>query len=175
MRHPSLRTFLVACLATLALPLAAHAGDDIQVNLTAHRITTGAAGKEILASADHAKPGDVIEYRAVYANQGHGGVRQMVATLPIPAGMQYVPGTAVPGSALASLDGQHFDVIPLKRRVRLADGSEALREVPVDEYRYLRWGLGDIAAGQSETVRARVRVNPGAGPVSSVTTGGTTH
>jgi uncharacterized repeat protein (TIGR01451 family) len=173
MRHPSLRTFLVACMATLALPLAALAGDDVQVSLTAHRITTSSAGKEILASADHARPGDLIEYRALYSNHGHEGVRQMVATLPIPAGMQYVPGTAVPGAALASLDGQHFEPVPLQRKVRLADGSEVTRDVPVDEYRYLRWPLGDIGAGKSETVRARVRVSNG--PVTVATTGGATH
>jgi uncharacterized repeat protein (TIGR01451 family) len=172
MRHPSLRTFLVACMATLALPLAAHAGDDVRVSLTAHRVTT-TAGKEVFAPADHARPGDLIEYRALYSNHGHAGVRQMVATLPIPAGMQYVSGTAVPGAALASVDGQHFEPVPLQRKVRLPDGSEALRDVPLDEYRYLRWPLGDIGAGKSETVRARVRVSNG--PVTAAVTGGATH
>jgi uncharacterized repeat protein (TIGR01451 family) len=175
MRHPSLRTFLIACLAALVLPLAAHAEGDVKVSLTAHRILTSSTGKETLAPADHAKPGEVIEYQALYTNQGHTGVRQMVATLPIPAGMQYLPTTAAPTQALASVDGQHFEAIPLKRQVRLANGTDALRDVPYGEYRYLRWTLGDMAAGSSRTVHARVRVNQG--PLASVvsTSATTTH
>jgi len=89
--------------------------------------------------------------------------------------MQYLPTTAAPTQALASVDGQHFEAIPLKRQVRLANGTDALRDVPYGEYRYLRWTLGDMAAGSSRTVHARVRVNQG--PLASVvsTSATTTH
>lgn len=174
MRHSSLRPFLVACLATLALPLAAHADGDVKVSLVAHRVVTSPAGVEHLAPADHAKPGDVVEYRARYTNPGHSAVRQMVATLPIPAGMQYVPSTAAPATALASTDGEHFDAIPLRHHVRLANGTDALRDVPYGDYRFLRWTLGDMAAGKSQTVTARVRVES-ATSVASATTSGSAH
>lgn len=175
MRVSSLRRFLVACLAALVLPLAAHADGDVKVSLSAHRILTNAAGKEILAPADHAKPGEVIEYQARYTNSGSHGVRQMVATLPIPVGMQYLASTAAPGNAMASVDGSHYDPIPLERHVRLPDGTDAVRDVPTGEYRFLRWTLGDMAAGHTVTVHARVRVNAGAGPLANeASTGATT-
>ena len=85
----------------------------------------------------------------------------------------YLPSTAAPVAAEASIDGQHFDAIPLKRHVRLADGSEVTRDVPLDEYRYLRWTLGDMPAGESRTVRARVRVI--SGPPATSTARATTH
>ncbi len=164
----SLRSFVIAGVIMLAMPLAALAAGDVQVSLSAHRVLKGPAGQERLASADHAKPGEVIEYQARYTNSGRSGVRQMVATLPIPAGTQYLPATAAPQAALASVDGQHFEAIPLKRRVRLADGSEVTRDVPFSEYRYLRWTLGDMPAGGSRTVTARVRVENG--PLAVTTT-----
>ncbi len=168
MRH-SLRSFAIAGVVALVMPLAALAAGDVQVSLTAHRVLKGATGQERLAPADHAKPGEVIEYQARYTNSGRSGVRQMVATLPIPAGTQYLPATAAPQTALASVDGQHFEAIPLKRRVRLADGSEVTRDVPVSEYRFLRWTLGDMPAGGSRTVSARVRVENG--PLANAVTG----
>jgi uncharacterized repeat protein (TIGR01451 family) len=168
MRLPSLRSLLIVGAVSLAMPLVALAAGDVQVSLSAHRILKTSAGQEKLAPADHAKPGEVIEYQALYTNSGRSGVHQMVATLPIPAGTQYLPTTAAPQTALASVDGQHFEPIPLKRRVRLADGSEVTRDVPFAEYRYLRWTLGDMPAGYSRTVRARVRVENG--PLASVTT-----
>src|SRR5262250_758970 len=37
----------------------------VQVNLTAHRVTPGPNGKEVLAPGDQAKPGEVLEYQAL--------------------------------------------------------------------------------------------------------------
>ena len=147
---------LITCSTLLAT--AAFAQDGLQVSLTARRVTTDAKGRETLADAEKAKPGDVLEYRATYHNAGAGAAREVVATLPIPAGTELVAKTVRPAAILASLDGVTFAAPPLKRRERLADGREVEREVPAAEYRWLRWSLGSIAAGGSQSVRARVRV-----------------
>ena len=153
------RCFAVALIAFAALaPCAAWAQSDVTVNLTAQRvIATG--GKETYAAGDQARPGDVLEYRATYLNTTNARVRQLAATLPVPRGMTFVPGTASPG-ALASLDGKTFGPMPLKRRVKLADGREVVRDVPVSEVRWLRWPLRTLDAKTDRVVRARVRVEP---------------
>jgi uncharacterized repeat protein (TIGR01451 family) len=153
-----------AVLALLALaftaPVAAHAEGDVKVSMTAHRITTTDRGEERLVPAEQARPGETLEYRARYLNSGDVTVRQLVASLPVPAGMEYVPGSAAPAQVFASLDGKTFSPVPLKRRVRLANGKEVEREVPYGEYRALRWTLGELDANGEETVRARMRLIP---------------
>jgi len=52
------------------------------------------------------------------------------------------------------------------RAVRQPDGNERQVPVPIEEYRALRWNLGTLAAGQSEQVQARVRVNTALPPAA---------
>jgi uncharacterized repeat protein (TIGR01451 family) len=160
--HGWIRRFVaaatVAATAATATALVARADGDVAVALAAQRVVTQSGGREALASAEQAKPGDVIEYRATYHNSGAAGVRQLAATLPIPAGSEYIARSASPAPSLASLDGHTYSALPLKRRVRLADGREVMQEVPAREYRSLRWTLGNLPARGERTVRARVRV-----------------
>ena len=160
--HPRMKRALTAALAVLALavPFAAFAQSTLKVSLTAHRVAVDPRGRESFRPAEKARPGETVEYRAAYRNAGASGVNDVQATLPIPEGTEYLARTARPAPALASLDGRTYEPLPLKRRVRLADGREEVREVPASEYRYLRWTLGSIAAGRAETVRARVRMAP---------------
>ena len=60
----------------------------------------------------------------------------------------------------ASLDGRTFAAVPLTRVVRGPDGRNVIREVPVSEYRALRWPLGSLSSRQSRAVTARVRIQP---------------
>ena len=125
-------------------------------------------GKAVFKPAQLSKPGDVLEYRVRYTNRSASAVTGLVANLPIPAGTTLVARSELPPGALASTDGARFAPPPLMRAVRQADGSERQVPVPIEEYRALRWNLGTLAAGQSEQVQARVRVNtalpPSGGP-----------
>jgi len=140
-------------------PALVHADGDVRVILQAARVTT-TNSREVLASAAKAKPGEILEYRAVYQNDGKRDVRQLMATLPIPSGVEYLPRTAAPAVVLASLDGRSFAAVPLTRKERMADGREVIREIPASEYRFLRWAVGTLPAKQARTVTARVRVAP---------------
>lgn len=154
------RTLAIAFVAVAMLaPAHAFADGDVRVALTAQRVTLD-DGKEVLVSAEKARPGDVIEYRAVYKNDGRVPVRDLFATLPVPNGLEYLPKTAAPAVVLASTDGQSFAPVPLVRKTRTADGREEVREVPLSEYRALRWPVGTLAVKESRTVRARMRVAP---------------
>jgi len=156
-RPTQLRLAAAVVLGVLLAPAIVRAAGDVSVVLTAQRVAV-VDGKEILGPAEQASPGDVIEYRAEYRNAGDAAVKQLAATLPVPHGMEYLPRTGAP--QLASLDGKRFDAVPLKRRVRLADGREVVRDVPPSEYRWLRWSIGTLAPRQARTVTARVRVSP---------------
>lgn len=158
--HRSIRLALAFALMGTALAASVVlAAGGVTVELTAQRVTK-AQGREVLAPADQAKPGELLEYRALYLNSGTSEARGLAATLPIPRGTQYVRGSAAPLKVEASLDGQTFAPVPLMRKERLANGRTVMREVPVSEYRALRWPLGTLAAKQSRSVTARVRVEP---------------
>jgi len=154
----TLAILIVAAAGVAAGPARAGQG-AVAVELTANRVTK-AQGKEVLVPADKARPGELIEYRALYRNDGAGEARGLMATLPIPRGTQYVAGSALPRGVQASLDGRTFAAVPLKRTEQLADGRAVEREVPVAEYRVLRWPLGALPAKQSRAVTARVRIEP---------------
>jgi uncharacterized repeat protein (TIGR01451 family) len=160
--HSSLKRALAGALVALALPVpfVALAQSGLNVSLTAQRVAVDTRGRESFEPATEAKPGQVVEYRAAYRNPTASSVRDVQATLPIPQGTEYVVSTARPAPALASIDGRTFETLPLKRRVKLANGQTVVREVPLSEYRYLRWSLGAIAAKSTESVSARVRVSP---------------
>src|SRR5262245_27239131 len=166
-------TLAIAIAAAIgAAPRPAAAADlnaakgSVAVELTASRVTK-AQGKEVLVPAAEAKPGELIEYRALYRNDGAGEANGLMATLPIPRGTQYVAGSAQPRRVEASLDGRTFAPVPLKRTVQTPDGRTVVQEVPVAEYRALRWPLGALPSHEKRAVTARVRVEPAAVAVNT--------
>lgn len=150
----TLKSALTA-LAVLTLYLPLHA--EVKVILVASRIIS-VNGVEQKQPAEKTKPGEVIEYAAEYKNSDKAAVKNVMATLPIPAGLEYLPQAVVPEGVLASTDGSSYAPVPLKRTVRGADGKQVQEFVPYSEYRSLRWNLGEIAGGASKTVKARMKV-----------------
>jgi len=161
----------VVCLFFGALvfltPVAGAKDGDITATLTARKVVRSAAGVESRESAESARPGDVIEYRAVYTNRSAGLVKDLEGTLPIPEWTEYLPGGTTPAKAMASIDGKVYGPVPLKRKVKYPDGHEKIVDIPWVEYRFLRWNLGDLAAGASAEGVLRVRVVTGAGPAAA--------
>lgn len=157
---------LTAILCSSALMLfmtATEARAEVVAELSAQRITLD-GGKETRTAAREAKPGEVLEYRAIYRNTGKQAARQVLAVLPIPAGaFSYVVASARPAKVFASVDGKQFDVAPLMRTVTLPDGRREVRPVPLAEYRFLRWELGDMQPGTESVVSARLRLLDNAG------------
>lgn len=161
MRGNRLANLVVLCGVVLWLPALSQAADsnDPEVTLTVYKVVAKADGSETLAQAKQVKPGDRVEYVAAYRNPGKLIIRNVQATLPIPAdAMQYIPGSASPPQAYASVNGKDFAPTPLMRVVTQPDGTQRKLPVPVSEYRYLRWNLGDLEAGKRMTVKARMRV-----------------
>ena len=115
-------------------------------------------GKETLQSAAIAKPGDILEEVATYSNKSRLPLKGLEATLPIPPHTDLLMASIKPGTAKASIDGTQFSTLPLKRRVKRANGQEVEQPIPVSEYRYLRWYAGELAAEKTLVVSARFKV-----------------
>ncbi len=124
-----------------------------------HQKVTQAEGKEVFVSADAAKPGEIIEYRAAYRNVGDQPLHRVEATLPIPIGTELLLAGVRQSGARASVDGARFETIPLKRKVKQPNGKEVEQLVPYAEYRFLRWNVGTLDPGKGAVYAARVRVN----------------
>jgi uncharacterized repeat protein (TIGR01451 family) len=149
---------LFAVLVLSSAPVWAADSGDIIVELSAKKVVKGPDNKEKYESAEKSVPGDIIEYRVVYRNNGKNPVKDLAGTLPVPQGMEYIPSTATPDKVSASLDGKAFGTVPLKRKVRTVNGKEETRDIPYSEYRFLRWDLSSLEAGRESVTVARVRV-----------------
>ena len=154
---------LVLVIAQAAL---AQGSGDVASTLSVKRISVNAEGKEVAEQATSAKPGDVLEYVADYANRGKNAAKSLEATLPIPAGTEYLPNSAKPAPSLASADGTTFQQLPLKHKVRQADGTLVEQLLPYADYRFLRWPARDLGAGKNLLYSTRVKVVADATPAA---------
>jgi uncharacterized repeat protein (TIGR01451 family) len=139
----------------IKLPTKSQAADPLLVTLRSYKVQLNPDGKETLVKADKVKPGDIVQYAAVYHNRGKTNIEGLKASLPIPFGMEYLAKSAVPASALASADSQHYSPEPLMR----TDKNNKEVAVPYAEYQKLRWDIGTLDAGKRQEVSARMRVN----------------
>ena len=157
---------LLAGVATIgARPLWADDKKDVAVNLTVQKVVVTPDGKEQFLPADQAIPNDILLYTATYTNRTGGVVKGLMAMLPIPQGVEYLAGTARPAGAMASTDGVTFQPIPLKRKVKAADGTVREVLVPVAEYRKLQWNVSELAVDGSFSASTQARISsPQAAP-----------
>jgi uncharacterized repeat protein (TIGR01451 family) len=155
----------VFLLQLCCMHVASAADNTVNVALHAFKVVPTNAGTRLVATTE-AMPGDTIEYQVTYSNTGKTPARDVLATLPVPqGGISYVADSASPAAVQASLDGTTFAPLPLKRTVT-RNGKPATELVPVSEYRFLRWKLGEIPPGASATVSSRMRLD--GAPVNNV-------
>jgi hypothetical protein len=113
---------------------------------------------EKLKAAPSVQPGDLLQYTAHYGNPTAATMRDVVSTVPVPVGTQWVPSSDQPHAAQASVDGRDYGPLPLTRKQLQANGQWVQVPVPVAEIRYLRWPARALAAGESFDASLRVRV-----------------
>jgi uncharacterized repeat protein (TIGR01451 family) len=151
--------FAVLCFAGfLACATAGAQTPAVSSVLTASLVSV-VDGKTVKTPAVDAKPGDVIEYRATYANNSKAPIERLLALVPIPEGTTLIEKSISPEAASASVDAVTFAPVPLVRTIKLANGTTRTEAVPLSDYRSVRWALTNIAAGQPVTVSVNVRVN----------------
>jgi len=154
----SLRILLSFALSALVLASPAQADNVLSVDLKAYKLVTKAKVITKVPAAE-IKPNDIIEYRATYKNVSTRAINGVIGVVPIPEGLTLQARSAIPADAEASLDGRQFSRIPLRRSETQADGSSRIVEVPLSEYRAVRWGIGSLPAGASKDVSIRAVVN----------------
>ena len=157
----------VLLLQLACMQVASSAENTVSVAMHAYKVVTTAKGTKLVAT-DAAMPGDTIEYQVTYSNTGTAPAHDVLATLPVPkAGLAYVADSAMPAAVQASVDGVTYAPMPLVRTV-IRNGQPVTETVPVAEYRFLRWKLGEIKPGASSTVSSRMRLD--SAPVTNVRT-----
>lgn len=142
----------IACTGLMALSLmnVAHA-TPLTVKLTAHQLVNE-DGKTVQKPVSRANKGDVILYQAVATNTLQKPMTDIGVTIPVPTGMVYT-GVSTPNATFASLDGKTFAPIPLKRQVK---GKWV--EVPLKEYKAVRFVIKTLPAQTASTVSIQVKV-----------------
>lgn len=139
-----------AQLAPAAAPAAASTQQQqpITVVLSQKKVVKDERGRETLVEADTVKPNDVLEYRAVYKNVSTKPVKSVAANLPLPEGLEYMPGSAQPkkGVQFAPASGT-YGAEPLTRK--LPNGRT--ENLPYNEYRQARWVFDELAPGAEAT------------------------
>lgn len=158
--------------APVEAPRAPATTKAVTVVLTQSKVVKGPDGNEQFQDAATIKPGDVIEYKATYTNKTDKPVKGLVADLPIPEGLEYLPRSAKPGASLvkAATKDAVFESEPLVRK--LAGGKT--EPVSYREYRMLRWSLGQLPANGSTAVTARAKVETVAPPATATPAAATT-
>lgn len=137
----------------------------LTVELTQKKVVKDERGREKLEEVDGVRPGDVLEYRAVYRNVSKQPLKGVAANLPLPEGLEYVARTAQPGKGAQfalKADGA-YEAEPLMRKG--ADGR--MQPVPLNEYRQIRWRLEELAPGAEAVVSARAKVEMAAPSLES--------
>jgi uncharacterized repeat protein (TIGR01451 family) len=143
---------------TLLLATATAAFGQVKVDLKQFKIVE-TNGKQELVSADKAKPGEVIEYVATYHNAGKAAVKNVKGTIPVPAGMEYVPDAKLKAPDMAAAADGKFAPLPLKHKV-VRNGVSVEEILPYSAYRALQWNIGALAPDQKVELKAHVKVAP---------------
>lgn len=159
-----LRKVFLSLIFVGAAGFATTAAAQIESVMQPYIVTTNDKGEEFFATAAEAEPGDVIEYRVTYTNNGQEAVHGLVVTGPIPNQTQYVSNSSVAGATSSFVvsidDGNTWDTVPVKRTRKKADGTEIEVIIPASEYDKVRWNVKDrLAAGAAQEFKYRVQVN----------------
>ncbi len=107
-------------------------------------------------------PGDVVLYRLRFTNLTADSVRQVVFENPVPAGLDYVAGSAGADRADVTLEysidsGGTYSAAPMAETV--VDGQTVLRPAPPETYTHIRWTLsGWLQPQAAVTAEYRARL-----------------
>lgn len=124
----------------------------LQIELKVFAVSADADGKESFTEVkDAVRPGQVLEYRAVFTNVSDEVVKAVTPELPVPEGLVVLTESFAPQAHSASVDGSAFRELPLLN----ADGEP----VAAEQIRAVRWPAVDLEAGKSIAALLRAKVN----------------
>lgn len=134
--------------------------------MSARNVTAAEAASRGTARRDSAAlPGDEVRYSMVFTNTTDGAIRNVTLDNPLPAGLQYVAGSARATRAEApaefSVDGgRTYSAQPMETVV--VNGVRTSRPVPTERYTHVRWVIrGAVAPRATVTAEFSARVPDG--------------
>lgn len=133
-------------------------------HLEGYNVAIDEEGKETFSEAKGVVPGQVIEYRMFFKNQGENAIKQWRPIGPVPVHTTYVANSAITdvrGDLRVSVDGGNsYEAEPVKRTRTLPDGTVEEYIIPPSSYTHVSWNVKErLSSGETEVFKYRVRVN----------------
>lgn len=156
-------SFLVAATFSLSASVALAKANPLVTSMEAFTISVGKDGKEVASKSFEAAPNQVIEYRVTYENISKGILNGLNINAPIPAATTYKQGsnkTEIVSAFMVSIDGgKTFELEPVKRMVKGADGKMVEKVIPASKYTHVSWKpTVGIKASEKQIYTYRVAV-----------------
>jgi len=121
----------------------AYAKGPVTGEIQAYIVTKDSDGIEKVLPAEETVPGQVMEFRIVFTNNGDSDVSGIKVVDPIPLNTRFIGDSHsadVPASFEVSIDGgESFESVPVKRVETQSDGSQIEVVVPPEQYTHVRW------------------------------------
>lgn len=140
MRVTSLTFFLALVLGVAGF---AYAKGPVTGEIQAFIVTKDGDGNEKVLLAEETVPGQVMEFRIVFTNNGDSDVSGIKVVDPIPENTRFIGDSHsadVPALFEVSIDGgKSFEVEPIVRVETQTDGSQKEVVIPPEQYTHVRW------------------------------------
>lgn len=141
-------------LTLLAIAFAgmAFAKAPVEGHIEAYIVSLNDKGVEVVEPAAVAEPGEIMEYRLTFVNNGDSSVSGLKVVDPIPENTTFVSDSArtkVDARFEVSIDGGHsFEQEPVKRIETQLDGTQKEVVIPPAQYTHVRWAVTDALKGE---------------------------
>ena len=137
------RPAVLVLAASLSVAGFAWAKGPVSGEIQAFIVSVGDDGAERVAPAREAAPGQTMEFRIVFTNNGEESVSGVRVVDPIPESTTYISeshSSDVRADFEVSIDdGESFEKEPVVRIETRADGSQHKVVIPPSEYTHVRW------------------------------------
>ena len=149
--------------ASLALAGIAWAKGPVTGEIQAYIVSTGEDGAERVELAEQTEPGQVMEFRIVFTNNGEESVSGVRVVDPIPESTTYISeshSSDIAADFEVSIDnGESFEKEPVVRIETRVDGSQQEVVIPPSEYTHVRWVAREALGPEGGQHRFAYRVS----------------
>ena len=149
-----MRAFSLTFVLAFVLGIAgiAYAKGPVTGEIQAYIVTKDSDGSELVLPAEETVPGQVMEFRIVFTNNGDSNVSGIKVVDPIPNNTRFIGDShSADVQALfeVSIDGgESFEPEPVKRLETQADGSQKEVIIPPEQYTHVRWVAAEELASE---------------------------
>lgn len=100
-------------------------------------------------AAEGIAPGETVAYALVFRNDQPRAAEGVVLTMPIPAEVLYVEGSAAGAGAVAAYSADGGTTFAAREALRVTGEDGLLRAAAPADLTHVRWTLASVAPGQS--------------------------